>query len=489
MARIAFLQPLLYEYPGVEALAAVLRHDGHEVQAFIGRNPRRLAQRLGRGEIAAFSVMTGTHGWALATAAEIKRLGGNFVVMGGPHPTHSPGMLAAEQVDAICRGEGEGALVDLARCLDAGGDPAGIQNLWVRRRGEVVRGEVRPLIDRLDALPAPDREIYYRASRLLRTNPHRVFMAGRGCPYACTFCHNGALRELYRGKGPYVRMRSPDALLADIVEVRRRWGIGTIFFHDDTFVLDRHWLESFLPRYRDEVGLPFHCAARADTLSEPTVRLLREAGCRSVSFAIESGDEALRNRVLCKGVSNAQIVAGAALLKRHGIGLTTFNMLGLPGESVEQAWGTARLNGAIGADFPRCSFLTPYPGTRLARDLAAGGSDGNDGETTIGGWSQQSGPAVSVPDLRRLRNVHAFFQTAVLFPRLLPLLRRLANLPPNPLFRAWWAIVYFFVLVRGEGRNPLRTLIMGLYSSNPGAAGVSAGRKLAPPTPQRPAGL
>ena len=460
MARVAFLQPLLYEYPGVEALAAVLRQDGHEARVLIGRRPGPLARQLGRGEIAAFSVMTGTHGWALAAAAEIKRRAGSFVVMGGPHPTHSPEMVAAGQVDAICRGEGEGALVDLARCLDAGGDPAGIPNLWVRRRGAVVRGEVRPLIADLDALPPPDREVYYSASLLLRTNSHRVFMAGRGCPYDCTFCHNDALRELYRGKGPYVRMRSPDVLLAEIQEVRRRWGIRTIFFHDDTFVLDRRWLEAFLPRYRDEVGLPFHCAARADTLREPTVRLLGEAGCRSVSFAIESGDEELRNRVLGKGVTRAQIMAGAALLKRHGIGLTTFNMVGLPGESVDQAWETVRLNAAVKADFPRCSFLTPYPGTWLARDLSAGEGAG------IGGWSQQSRPAVPVPDERRLRNIHAFFQTAVLFPRLQPLLRRLAALPSNPLFRAWWALLYFIVFVRGEGRNPFRTLIMGLYSSN-----------------------
>lgn len=462
MSRVVFVQPLLYEYPGVEALAAVLAREGHEVRVVVGRRPAAVARRLRPGDVAAFPVMTGTEGWALAAAAEIKRRAGCFTVFGGPHPTHSPESCLDPAVDAVCRGEGEGALADLARCLDEGRDPAGIPNLWVRRGADVVRAEVRALVEDLDALPPPDRGVYYRDYPLLRTNPHRVFMAGRGCPYACAFCHNEASRELYRGKGRYVRMRSAAAVVAEVCAVRDRWGAGTVFFHDDTFVLDRRWLAEFLPRYRDAVGLPFHCAARADTLDEETVRLLREAGCRSVSFAVESGDEGLRNAVLAKGVTRAQIVAAAALLKRHGIRVVTFNMLGLPGESLAQAWETVRLNAEIGADHPRCSFLTAYPGTRIARALPPGGRPG-----AIGGWSQQSGPAAATGDAARLRNVHAFFQTAVLFPRLQPALRLLARLPPNPLFRAWWAIVYFAVFVRGEGRSPLRTLVMGWYSSAP----------------------
>lgn len=477
MARFAFIQPLLYEYPGVEALAAVLRRDGHEVRVLIGRRPAAVAGRLRRGEIAAFSVMTGTHHWALAVAAEIKQRTGGFVVMGGPHPTHCTGLLGEGPVDAICRGEGEGAIVDLARALDRGDDPAGIPNLWLRRGRKVIRNDVRPLVEELDGLPPPDREVYYRDYPLLRTNPHRVFMAGRGCPYDCTFCHNGALRELYRGRGRYVRMRSPAALLEEINEVRRRWGARTLFFHDDTFVLDRRWLEAFLPRYRDEIGLPFHCAARADTLREPMVRLLKEAGCRSISFAIESGDDDLRNRVLGKGITRARIEEAAALLRRQGIKIVTFNIVGIPGETVAQAWETVRLNASIAADFPRCSFLTPYPGTQVARSLAASGWGG---ETGIDGRTQQSGPLVPTSEPRRLRNVHAFFQTAVLFPRLQPLLRRLARLPPNPLFTLWWAVVYFAVFVRGEGRSPLRTLLMGLYASNPG---VSRVRRRSPRNP------
>lgn len=478
MSRVVFVQPLLYEYPGVEALAAVLKRDGHDVRVVVGRRPAGVAKRLRRGDIAAFPVMTGTEGWALAAAVEIKRRHGCFVVLGGPHPTHSPESCLHPAVDAVCRGEGEGALADLARCLEDGRDPAAIANLWVRRGDEVVRNAVRPLIEDLDSLPPPDREAYYRDHPLLRNNPHRTFMAGRGCPYSCAFCHNEASRELYRGRGRYVRLRSPDAVLAEINAVRERWRVGTVFFHDDTFVLDRVWLEAFLPRYRDEVGLPFHCAARADTLREPTVRLLREAGCRSVSFAVESGDEALRNGVLGKGVTRAQILAAAALLKRHGIRVVTFNMLGLPGESVGQAWETVRLNTEIGADYPRCSFLTAYPGTRIAALLGTG-----DGcvAAAIGGRSQQSRPAAANPDTPRLRNVHAFFQTAVLFPRLQPALRLLARLPPNPLFRAWWALVYFTVFVRAEGRSPLRTLVMGWYASNPGMAAAGRRRAQDPP--------
>lgn len=460
MARIVFLQRLYYEYGGPSIISAVLKKNGHSVNLLIGEKTRSFLNSIEKPDIVAFSVMTGVHQWAIKIASEIKKEMDVLTVFGGAHPTYFPEMIEHHAVDVVCLGEGEYPMLDLAEAIDKDKDITDIPNLWVKRDERIYRNELRPLIENLDSLPLPDRQIYYHYS-YLRKNPLKTFIAGRGCPYKCSFCFNPRLQEMYKGKGKYVRLRSPGNVIKEINKVKSEYGLKTVFFADDIFILDKKWLREFLPLYKKEICLPFTCDGRADTLDEKTAGLLQEAGCFCIRFGIESGNEQIRNRILKKGITNAQIINTAQILRKHKIKFMTYNMVGIPEETMKNAFETVELNIKIKTNYPRCSILTPYPGTEIA-EYAAQKKLLDESPSKILASSQQFESIVVSKYKNQILNLHSFFQTVVIFPWTLGIVKKLVKLPPNPFFRIWWAIVYFFVFIRAERRNLLHTFVFAI---------------------------
>lgn len=456
MARVIFLQRIWHEYGGPEIISANLKRHGHCADLFIGRDAKAFLDKIQPNDIVAFSIMSGEHQWALDVADGIKKEKRVLTVFGGPHPTFFPEIINHSAVDITCCGEGEFAMLDLADSYDKGIDYSDIPNLSVKGKDCIKRNEVRPLIDNLDELPFPDREIYYKKYKLVRESPLKPFMASRGCPFSCSFCFNEKLRAIYSNKGEYIRFHSPRYLIDEIKDVDFRYGLKTAYFMDDLFVLNQSWIQEFASIYKKEIRKPFVCSANINTLNEENIRLLKEAGCHAVSFGIETGNEKLRQELLNKYISNIQIEKIGRLLKKYRLKFITFNIIGFPGETVENAFETIDLNNKIGASYPRCSFLTPYPGTRIAecykdkikiRDLRS--------------TDQQIQISFEVEKPRELLNLHCFFQTAVIFPNFRWLIKMLIKLPPNRLFKAWWFMVYFFIFVKSETRGITQTFMSG----------------------------
>ena len=450
MARIAFVQRLAFEYLGTAQLAAVLREGGHQVRVVIAGSARRAAEAAltYRPNVLCFSCTTGSQGWCLSVAHAVKEaLPCALVVLGGPHPTFFPEIIHEPEVDAICIGEGEDALAQIASRTEAGEPLDGIENLWHTRGGEVVREELAPLHEDLDALPMPDRSIYYRRYPHLNLS-RKPFFAGRGCPFRCAFCFNQNLRELFRGKGSYVRRRSPDAVVDEILHVRRRYGLCTVYMQDDTFTLSTPWLGAFAEVYAARVGLPLVCLARADLIGRETVALLKRMSCRSVFFGVESGDERIRQTILRKTVTDDQIRAAASLLKSSNIRVRTYNMLGIPTESLSDAWKTVQLNAEVQPTFPWCSIFQPYPRTELG-DRAIRMGLIPDADSSVGATFFRES-ALDLPHKREIANLHKLFFWAVKFPWLQPLVRLLTPLPSNRLFDLAFLIGYAYGFMRTE---------------------------------------
>ncbi len=460
MARIIFLQRIWYEYGGPEIISAVLKKYGHRVALFIGNNSSDFIDKIYSGDIVCFSVMTGEHRWALKVASEIKEKRETLTVFGGPHPTYFPEIINHPAVDIACCGEGEFAMLDLANAYDNGIDYEDIPNLSLKRGNNIRRNEVRALISDLDTLPFPERQIYYNKYRLLKESSLKPFMASRGCPFSCGFCFNERLREIYSNKGEYVRFRSPRNLIDEIGEVDSKYGLKSVFFADDFFIPSQKWLEEFSSLYKKEVRKPFVCSVNVNTLNEGIIRLLKDSGCHTVGFGIETGNEKTRCELLNKCVTNSQIEKASRLLKKYKLKFMTFNMIGLPGETVDNALETVKLNIKIGTDYPRCSILTPYPGTRIAERFSKKIKIDD-----IYSAYQQLEISFEVQHCKELCNLHYLFQTAVIFPCLFGVIKRLIALPTNILFKLWWAIVYFLVFVRAETRSLAQTFIFALKTS------------------------
>ena len=465
MAKLIFIQNMDYPYLGLMSLSAMMKRHGHSCDVLIGQSAEDFIPVLKQENpgLIGFSVMTGMHQWAREISRRLKKeFPDKLIVWGGPHPTFKPDIIHNEGVDMICRGEADDALVELAGAVDRKEPFDHVANFWVKKPGgEIIKNDPRPLVEDLDRLPFPDRTLYRRYPDV-NSSTTQIFMASRGCPFDCTFCFNHQLKALYHQKGRFVRYRSVQSLLTEIKEVMAGTEVKNVYLNDDTLILNRKWMDEFTESYGREIKKPFTCLIRADLTSEDLIRRMAEAGCRSVFFGIETGNEALRNGMLKKRVTDENIVHTAGLLKKYGIKYRTYNILGLPGESLEDAFKTIEMNIRIRAEFPWAAIFMPYPGTELG-DLSVqmGLLDPafSDEQVTC---TFHSTSVLKMPHRREIENLHKFFQTAVLFPWTFPLVKKLIRLPPNKLFVLWFTFIYGIVYVRSEARGWMHTILFGL---------------------------
>ena len=436
MARILFIQLNEYELHGLEALAGELKKHGHAVRLLVRyfeKTPLREIEKFSP-DIIGFPVVSSEREEVLAWARAIKSRFHPLIVLGGIDPTFFPELIAHEAVDIVCRGEAELAMAKLLDALDRKADYSGIENLWVKIGGEVHRNPVGPLVEELSQLAAPDKEIYYEPYRYFRNYPIKYFMASRGCPFSCTYCANQGLRELYPNRSSYLRLKTPSALLAEIKAVVHKYPVRTIGFNDDHFSHDLNWLSEFLPAYRKEVGIPFFCAGRIDQLNEDKVKALKQGGCYSLWYGLESANPEHRAEILGRKMSNQAIEAGMELLHRHGIITQSYNILNYPGETFQDALETLDYNLKLKNNFVVSSLFQPFPGTELARQAGLSGKGKNGKPVPSVALNYFAYSPFRQKDSAKIEKLHKLFIAAFrcrLIRRLLPLL---ARLPSNPLF-------------------------------------------------------
>ena len=433
MANILFLQNLPFEYMGPMYISALLKKHGHRCRLIIVSEHKDYLDEIREydPDIIAFSTMTGPHKWVLETAEKVKTIVDKPVILGGAHPTFFPEIINDPSVDIVCMGEGEYAALELADKIDKGEDISGIKNLWIKKEGKIIRNELRPLIRDLDELPFPDRTLYDDCA-ILRSVPAMKFLTGRGCPYRCSFCFNHKFNEMYRGLGGVVRKRGADSLISEIKETSQKYGLKLIRFPDDTFTGNRRWLLEFLNKYKEEIKLPYTGLARANELNEDSVKMLKSSGCLNIYFGLETGDEEMRNKILKKNLTDKQIIDAAALLRKHRVRFGTYNMFGLPDETLTMAFKTIKLNRKIKPDYVINNVFQPYPKTEIA-DYAAEHGMLN---PSIGYLeTMNEGSILQVKDINRLINLCRFAYLAVKAPALTPLINVLIKLPPNKLYK------------------------------------------------------
>jgi radical SAM superfamily enzyme YgiQ (UPF0313 family) len=451
--RLLFLQKDPIPNLATMCLSAVLKRAGHETHVLIEPAEGDLvkAARRFQPDIACFSATTGQHVWQLALAATLKRTLGVTTVMGGPHPTFYPKVLEEHPaLDYVVMGEGEDAIVELADALQEGRDPAGIQNLGFRDGNTPIYNPLRGLEQQPQRWPFPDRSVYDHYDFVRKRRTVSV-MSARGCPYKCTFCFNVTMQEMYRGRGKYVRQKPVDYMIDELKELRARYPwVRQIGFADDIFVIDyKHWGRPFLERYGAEIGLPFSCLLRPDLVTKELVESLRRANCRLIKVGLESGVEDLRRGVLKKGrLDNEGMRIAGRLIKEAGIQLYTFNIVGIPGETVDMAFETADLNIAMGADHAWASICQPYPGTHLESWSIEHGFLSPDGAEKDFEYTYFIDTPLRIDRKAELTNFQKLLPLLVSFPKLRPLVKEAIKLPPNRAYELIFKAHYAMGLVR-----------------------------------------
>ena len=383
--RILMIYPDLHvhvNYPlGLGILSALLQREGHETRILhfneemgqpldmevLDRAVEEFAPRL-----VAFSSVSNQYRYVREMAARVKKLRDLPVLVGGVHATIAADkVLENPDVDLVCRGEGEEAMVELAAALEQGGDFRGIPNLGFREDGGVRLNPLRPLLDEeaFGRLPFPDRESFDFGRLVELKRGWANFMAGRGCLMNCSYCVNHYYRRLYAGTnggGESLRYRSVDVVLREIEEVVAAYPqVRLVNMDDDNITLRKEWLEEFCEVYPDRVGLPFACNVHPATFRPETARMLAGAGCVEVKIGLESGSERLRREVLRRPSREEVMTRAFRAAEDAGIRAWSFNMIGIPTETPEEMIETARLNAKVRPYIVRCSIFFPYEGTDL----------------------------------------------------------------------------------------------------------------------------
>jgi anaerobic magnesium-protoporphyrin IX monomethyl ester cyclase len=224
-----------------------------------------------------------------------------------------------------------------------------------------VRTKARPLIKPLDQLPWPAREhrdldAYFQAWRDRHGETALSMTTSRGCPYHCTWCS----KQVY---GDTFRRREPDAVIDELLALRARFSPDQIWFVDDMFTINKKWVHRFCTRMveRDAVT-PFYLIGRPETLDEDLVFALRRAGCYRMYISAESGAQHVLE-AMKKESSVADIERGAGMLRRAGIELGVFVMLGYPGEEKADILSTRDMLRRLHPEVTLLSVAHPMKGT------------------------------------------------------------------------------------------------------------------------------
>jgi len=301
------------------------------------------------------------------------------VIVGGVFPTLASDVpIAHPDVDMICIGEGEHAIIELATKLMNGEDHSRIMNLWVKKDGKVIKNQMRPPID-LDEVPFGNFDLFEK-ERFFRPMQGKIarmapIETDRGCPYTCRFCEAPSLVELYKEETGqhYFRRKSWDHVRDEILLYLEKYEVEYIYFNAETFLaMSASEFDEFVEMY-DKIKVPFWMQTRIETLTEDRIKALETVGCNRISVGLEHGNEEFRQKIVGKGFTNQRIIDAFKILDRYTIPVSINNIIGFPGETRELIFDTIELNRELGTDSVNAFIFTPYRGTAMFNDAVSKG--------------------------------------------------------------------------------------------------------------------
>lgn len=303
------------------------------------------------------------------------------VVAGGEHCTAEPeySFRTCPGLHSIVMGEGEETFVDLIDAILTERPLQTVNGIAYQDGGRVVRTPARARIRAVDEIPWPSwdempLEAYLDAGLGMSAVRGRnmPMLASRGCPYKCTFCSNP---EMWTQRWI---AREPKQVVAEIKHWIARYGVTHIEFYDLTAIVRRDWIISFSRMLIEEnLGITWSLPSgtRSEALDAEVVRWLKPSGCRSMTYAPESGSPATLKRIK-KMVNLPRMLASMRGCVKEGIWLKANMIVGFPGQTksevAESFWFIVKMAWTGVHDVAVFPFV-PYPGSELFHQLVAEG--------------------------------------------------------------------------------------------------------------------
>jgi len=319
---------------------------------------------------------------AFQRAIQMLRVSNSFgipTVVGGVLATAAPDWLISfPEISALCVGEGEEVVREIASRLAKNQDISNVRNLWVKlSNGNIIRNHIRPYVDLKDystdfSLFDEDRFERPMGGKIHRALPIETY---RGCPYKCTYCnspmHNRIARE---NNQVFLRRKSIESIRKEIRHLVEDYDVNLLYFIDDSFLArPRHEIDDFIEAYK-EFSVPFWFNTRPEHCTADILERLKDVGLFRVSFGVESGNEEFRRKYLNRQVSNDQLTRSFEIINNSRINYSINYIIGFPFETRKLVFDTIRLAKNIkGYDAITVSISTPYRGTVLRQQAIDAG--------------------------------------------------------------------------------------------------------------------
>lgn len=295
------------------------------------------------------------------------------ICLGGHHPIAFPFQAAKlQEFDSIVVGEGEKAFLQLVTALEQKQDITQIRGVYTSESIKIWHGisfhdnlflsnvMVPPAYeDDIDSLPIPNRafirHIDYK-SIVGVTNKLATIITSRGCPYKCIFCDV-----------PYKQYRKRDIVkVVDEVAICLQMGYKEFHFYDDLFNITPERVIEFCDEIeKRELKFPWDFRGRVNTVTKESLSRAKEAGCRLISFGVETGSDA-GLKFLQKGITISRIKEVFQWCRELGIKTIADFMIGLPFErNKHDVLKNIEFLIDLDPDYPQIAILCLYPNTKI----------------------------------------------------------------------------------------------------------------------------
>ncbi|MAG85804.1 MAG: hypothetical protein CMB97_00085 [Flavobacteriaceae bacterium] len=364
---------------GISYISSLLKQHGHHTKLLVisrilqNKNREILDEYINdfQPQVICFTAVATEYPFIAGIAKHIRKTYKDiFLLIGGSHASLKPDEVQFGDFDALCIGEGEHPTLELISQLKQGLYPRGIPNLWIRQGSKFEKNLPRPFIQNLDDLPFPDRAMWGKWTEDKLGKVTSVLI-GRGCPFNCTYCCNHALKKLT--SGTYVRFRSPDNIIKEIRDIISQFpDVEEIFLEVETIAINIDWATELCSELKDlNATLAQPLSFGTNVRITPNARLeelfesFRESNFRFVNIGLESGSERVRREILKRNYSNEDVINAVVLARKYGLQVAFFNIIGIPGETIDDFNETVTINRVCQPDWHMTSIFFPYSGTDL----------------------------------------------------------------------------------------------------------------------------